>query len=382
METITWAEIDLDAIAENVRNLKAHVGQGTMLMAVVKANAYGHGAEPVARAALKAGADRLAVNRAEEGVALRKAGVTAPILLLGPSLPSQASAIVEHRLTPTVISKDLAEALNRAGEATIHVKVDTGMGRFGIMPDEALEFFQFLRSLPNLFVEGIYTHFAVADLADKTYTRQQFRKFQDVLSVLDAHGLRPPVRHVCNSAATMDLPEMHLEMVRIGIAMYGLRPSDEVEPSVPIRPALSLKSHVARVRTLPPGSGISYGLTYVTRRETKVALVPVGYGDGYHRIVSNRGAVLIRGRRAPILGRVCMDQFVVDVSGIPDVQEGDEIVLIGRQGEEEITADEVARWAETINYEVVTGLLPRAARRYLRGGKVVAGKDIVDCWGL
>ncbi len=382
METITWAEIDLDAIAENVRNLKAHVGQGTMLMAVVKANAYGHGAVPVARAALKAGADRLAVNRAEEGVALRKAGMTAPILLLGPSLPSQASAIVKHHLTPTVISKDLAGALNRAGEATIHVKVDTGMGRFGIMPDEALGFFQFLRSLPNLFVEGIYTHFAVADLADKTYTRQQFRKFQDVLSVLDAHGLRPPVRHVCNSAATMDLPEMHLEMVRIGIAMYGLRPSDEVEPSVPIRPALSLKSHVARVRTLPPGSGISYGLTYVTKRETKVALVPVGYGDGYHRIVSNRGAVLIRGRRAPILGRVCMDQFVVDVSEIPDVQEGDEIVLIGRQGEEEITADEVARWAETINYEVVTGLLPRAARRYLQGGKIVAGQDIVDCWGL
>ncbi len=382
METITWAEIDLDAIAWNVRNLKAHVGPGTMLMAVVKANAYGHGAVPVARAALEAGADRLAVNRAEEGVALRKAGIDAPILLLGPSLPSQAGAIVEHGLTPTVISKDLATALNEAGPVTVHVKVDTGMGRFGIMPEEALEFFRFLHTLPNLHVEGIFTHFAVADLADKSYTRKQFRRFREVLDLLEEHGLRPPIRHVCNSAATMDLPEMHLEMVRVGIAMYGLRPSDEVEPAVPIRPALSLKSRVARVRVLPPGSGISYGLTYVTEKETKVALVPVGYGDGYHRLISNRGQVLIHGRRAPIVGRVCMDQFVVDVSGIPDVKEGDEIVLVGRQGDDEISAEEVARWAETINYEVVTGLLPRAARRYLRGGRIVAGEDIVDTWEL
>ncbi len=382
METITWAEVDLDAIAENVRNLKAHVGPGTMLMAVVKANAYGHGAVPVARAALEAGADRLAVNRAEEGVALRKAGIEAPILLLGPSLPSQAEAIVEYNLTPTVISGELATALDDAGRVTVHVKVDTGMGRFGIMPEEALDFFRFLHTLPNLYVEGIFTHFAVADLADKSYTWGQFRKFQAVLGALEEHGLRPPIRHVCNSAATMDLPEMHLEMVRVGIAMYGLRPSDEVEPAVPIRPALSLKSCVARVRTLPPGSGISYGLTYVTEKETKVALVPVGYGDGYHRLISNRGSVLIHGKRAPIVGRVCMDQFVVDVSGIPDVREGDEIVLIGRQGGEEIRAEEVARWAETINYEVVTGLLPRAARRYLRGGRVVAGEDIVDVWGL
>ncbi len=380
MEPLTWAEIDLDAIAYNVRKFKSLVGPDVTVMAVVKANAYGHGDHQVAKAALKAGAGRLAVNRAEEGVALRQKGIEAPILLLGHSLPEQAEEIARYRLTPTVTTKRLARALSAQAEEApipVHVKIDTGMGRFGILPEESVDFISFLNSLPGIDVEGLFTHFAVADLADKTYTKRQFKRFLDVVDDLEAKGLLPRILHVCNSAATMDLPEMHLNMVRIGIAMYGLRPSDEVEPAFPLRPALTLKSRVARVRKIPKGWGISYGLTFVPPAPMKVALVPVGYGDGYHRLISNRGSVLIHGVRAPIVGRVCMDQFVVDVSHIPDVEEGDEIVLVGSQGKETIPAEEVAEWAETINYEVVTSLLPRVTRKFIEDGRIIAVESIV-----
>jgi alanine racemase len=227
-------------------------------------------------------------------------------------------------------------------------------------------------------LEGLYTHFAVADLADKAFTRRQFATFREVVKRLEASGFSFPLRHVSNSAATIGLPEMALDIVRCGIALYGLRPSAEVEPGVALRPALTLKSRVARVRILPAGASISYGRTYVTERPTRVALIPVGYGDGYHRILSNRGAVLIRGKRAPILGRVCMDQFVVNVSDIPGIRLHDEVVLIGRQGEGHIPAEEVARWAETINYEVTTSLTPRVTRIYLRRGRIVERVGLVS----
>ncbi|RMF30681.1 MAG: alanine racemase [Chloroflexi bacterium] len=269
-----------------------------------------------------------------------------------------------------------AQALSAAAEATgrrraVHVKVDTGMGRYGLLPGEVVDFVRALAALPGLTLEGLYTHFAVADLADKSYTHRQFSRFLEVVQAVEAAGFSIPLKHAANSAATLDLPETHLDAVRPGLILYGMRPSDEVEPAIPLRPALTLKSHVARLRTLPSGSSISYGRTYITTRPTPVALVPVGYGDGYHRLASNRGAVLIRGRRAPIVGRVCMDQFVVDVSDIPGVAQDDEVVLIGRQGDEVITAEEVAGWVETINYEVTTSLLPRVVRRYVKGGRVV-----------
>ncbi|RLC91054.1 MAG: alanine racemase [Chloroflexi bacterium] len=382
-DVLTWAEIDLDAIALNAASLKAHAGGKAELMVTVKANAYGHGAVPVARAAMEGGATRLAVHRTLEGVQLRQAGITAPILIMGYTLPAESERIVRWDLTPTVNSQPQAEALSAAAMAAgkplpIHVKIDTGMSRYGLLPDEVLDFVRFLSRLPGLVLEGLYTHYAVADLADKTFTRHQFGIYMDVVKRLEAAGFTFPLKHVANSAATLDLPEMALDMVRCGIALYGLRPSDEVEPAVPLRPALTLKSRVARVRTLPAGASISYGRTYITDKPTRVALVPVGYGDGYHRILSNRGAVLIHGRRAPIVGRVCMDQFVVDVSHILDVRLHDEVVLIGRQGEGHIPAEEVARWAETINYEVTTGLLPRVVRVYLRGGREV-GRS-VDWW--
>ena len=373
-DVLTWAEIDLDAITHNAARLKARAGARAELMVAVKANGYGHGAVPVSRAALEGGATRLAVHRTMEGVQLRRAGITAPILIMGYTLPTESQHIVHWDLTPTVNSKPQAEALSVAAVAQgkplpIHVKVDTGMGRYGLLPDEVLDFVRFLSGLPGLALEGLYTHHAVADLADKTFTRHQFSIYMDVVRRLEAAGFVFPLKHVSNSATTLDLPEMALDMVRCGIALYGLRPSDEVEPAVPLRPALTLKSRVARVRTLPTGASISYGRTYITDKPTHVALVPVGYGDGYHRFLSNRGAVLIHGRRVSIVGRVCMDQFVVDVSHIPGVQLHDEVVLIGRQGEEHIPAEEVARWAETINYEVTTSLLPRVVRIYLRGSK-------------
>lgn len=380
---VTWAETDLDAIAFNVHAFKRHVGQAVEVIAVVKANAYGHGAVPVARAALEAGATRLGVHRAIEGVELRRAGLAAPILVMGYTPPSGAAMMVQHDLTPSLITREFAEAVSaeatRRGKVIpLHVKVDTGMSRYGLMPGEVADFARGLTALPGVKLEGLFTHFATADAADQTHVRHQLETFRQVLAALESAGIRIPLRHAANSAATMRLPEAHFDAVRPGIAMYGLDPSDEWPPVFEIRPALTLKSRVSRVRELPPGSGISYGRTFVTERPMRVALVPVGYGDGYHRVLSNKSSVLIRGQRAPIRGRVCMDQFVVDVSGIPDVQQDDEVVLVGRQGEAHIRAEEVARLAGTINYEVTTSLLPRVMRVYLRGGKVVATAAIAD----
>jgi alanine racemase len=374
---LTWAEIDLDAIAHNTRELKRLIGGKTELMAVVKANAYGHGTVPVAEAALENGASRLAMHRTLEGVQLRQAGITAPVLIMGYTLPVQADTIVRWDLTPTVNTPEQAQALSAAAlhqekVLPIHVKVDTGLGRFGLLPGEVVDFVGAISKLPGLVLEGIYTHFALADASDKAYTFWQFEIYLGVVKRLEEAGFTFPIKHVAGSATALDLPEMHLDVVRCGIALYGLCPSNEVEPTIPLHPAMSLKSQVARVRTLPAGSCISYGCTYTTSEPTRVALVPFGYGDGYHRLISNRGQVLIRGQRAPIVGRVCMDQFVVKVSHIPDVQQHDEVVLLGRQGDDEISAEEVATWAETINYEVTTSILPRVTRVYLKGGQVVA----------
>jgi alanine racemase len=379
-DAITWAEVDLDAIAHNARQLKQHIGHGTALMAVVKANAYGHGAVPVARAALRCGATHLAVSRVEEGVQLRAGGITAPILVLGYAVPAQAADIVRHHLTPTVNAVELAQALSAAvakqgaRPLAVHLKVDTGLGRFGVLPEEMLHFARAVVDLPGILLEGFYTHFCSADEADPSHTYSQFELYQRLAEQLEEAGIAIDVHHVANSAATLRFPQMHLDLVRCGIALYGLRPSPDVKMVIPLRRAMTLKSRVARVRTLPAGSGISYGRTYVTPTAMPVALVPVGYGDGYHRVLSNKGAVLIRGKRAPILGRVCMDQFVVDVSGIPDVQHDDEVVILGRQGEEEISADEIATWAGTINYEVVTSILSRVSRLYLHGNVANQGQ--------
>lgn len=375
----SWIEVNLDAIEANVKNVKSFIGEKVELIAVVKANAYGHGIIPVARVALETGASRLAVARASEGIKLRRAGIEAPILVMNYIPLAEVPQVIRYNLTPTLITLEQAEAFSH--EATrarkklpVHIKVDTGMGRFGLMPEEVERFVREVASLPGLVLEGLYTHFSVADEVNEdstNYTLRQFETFIKLVEKLEKAGFYFPIKHACNSAATVRFPSMHLDAVRVGIILYGLRPSEEVEPPFILFPALSLKARVARVRVLPAGFPISYGRTYVTSRPTPVALVPVGYGDGYHRLISNRGFVLIKGIKVPVVGRICMDQFVVDVSGLEGVREGDEVVLIGEQGGERIGAEEVARWAETINYEVVASLNTRLPRIYLRGGKIL-----------
>jgi alanine racemase len=380
---VTWAEIDLDAIAHNVRALAHFIGPTVEIMGVVKGNAYGHGAVPVARAMLEAGATRLMVARVPEGVELRRAGIFAPILIAGYTPPASVEAVVRWRLTPAVITGEVAEALaSRAAvmgaTVPVHVKVDSGMNRYGLAPREVLDFVRMLRGLPGLRVEGVFTHFATADATDDAALRRQLAVFGEVLGALDAAGLRPPLTHAANSAAAIHLPTSRFDMVRPGIALYGLDPSDEWRTPLDLRPALALKSRVSRVHEVPPGEGVSYGFTFVADAPTRAALVAAGYGDGYHRNLSNLSSVLIRGQRARLLGRVSMDQLVVDITGIDGVQQDDEVVLIGRQSVPgapeqvaEIRAEELAALSGTINYEITTALQARITRLYLRGGQVV-----------
>ncbi len=379
----TYALIDLDALAHNVRALRQHIGPQVEMFAVVKANAYGHGAVQVARVALENGAQRLAVARTSEGVLLRRAGISAPILNMCYTVPAEAETIIAAGLTATVASPEGARALSQRAaalgrQATVHIKVDTGMGRYGLLPEEVLPFLEQVSRLQHLDIEGIFTHFAVADSRDKSYTHRQLAIFNDVLHAAQEAGYRFRLRHAANSAATLDLPEAHFDAVRTGLALYGLYPSSEVSREVPLQPVMSIRSHAARVRILPPGSSVSYGRTFIAARPTRVVLVPIGYGDGYHRLLSNRGSVLIHGQRAPIIGRVCMDQLMADATDIANVQQDDEVVLLGEQDGEVIPAEEIAALAETINYEVVTALAARVPRLYVRAGEVV---EIVELTG-
>ncbi len=373
-----WAEVDLDALAHNVRALLGRLNGRCQMVAVVKANGYGHGATAVAKQALAAGAHRLGVACVDEGVQLRLAGIDAPIIILGYTPPWDAQRVVEHGLTPTVTTKQLALAVarfsaERGVDTPVHLKVDTGMSRLGLRPQEAVGFGEFLRTVPHLALEGLYTHFAAADEADKAFTMQQFSNFMAVAERLPW----VPYRHVANSAAVLDLPDTALEMVRPGISIYGCYPSKEVGHSVSLRPALNLKSRVVRLHPAAPGDTVSYGRTWAANRPSVLALVPGGYADGLPRSLSNRGQVLIRGVRAPIVGRVCMDQCVVDVTHIPQVALYDEVVIIGSQGEQEIPVEEVAELAGTISYEILCGISARVPRLYIRGGEVVEVRTLV-----
>lgn len=364
----TRAEIDLDAVTQNVRVLRAFVG--VTVAAVVKANGYGHGAVPVARAALAGGAGWLAVASVHEALALRRAGLDAPVLVLGWTPPEALPVALDHDLRLTVVDPADVAAAARAGAAAgrparLHVKIDTGMGRLGFpawdpeTPRRLLE----LAGTPGVEVEGIYTHLASADLPDPGDTHEQLRRFRQVLEALARGGLRPPLIHAANSAGALRFPEARFDLVRVGLAIYGLT-DFAVPPGAPgLRPALRWVTRVAQVKTLPPGIGVSYGRTYVPDRPLRTAILPVGYADGFDRGLSNRGEVLVGGRRARVLGRVCMDQTVV---GPVDeaVRPGDEAVLIGRQGGDEVSAAEVAAWLDTIPYEVVARIGPRVARVY------------------
>jgi len=362
MDNLTWAEIDLSAIQNNARQMKALTQM--RVMAVVKANAYGHGAEQVARAAVEAGADWLGVARASEGIALRKARVALPLLVLGYTALTEAANAIGHGLALMVCDIESARACAAGARyvgqvARLHIKVDTGMGRLGVLPADAPEFIRAVRALANVEVEGVFTHFAGSDLADLSSARKQLAEFESVLKAID----RPPLIHASNSAGAFALPKARFDLVRMGIALYGLNPSDDVLCPSGFRPALTWKARVAQVKTLPPGHGVSYGAEYVTAEAETVAVVPVGYADGYRRFPKNVNEVLIRGQRAKVRGRVCMDQIIVGVSHIPEVRAGDEVILVGPG----LTADEVARRWGTINYDVTSGIMARVPRTYHSG---------------
>lgn len=363
-----WAEIDLSAIQANVVELKRH-SKAPHFMAVVKANGYGHGAVEVARAALEAGADWLGVASVEEGVELRRGNVTAPILVLGYVAPGQADTVLMYDLRVALFDLDLARALNQWAKpmmrkARVHIKIDTGMGRVGLLPDGLLSFVHAVSDLPNLEVEGVFTHFAAADEPDSDYTASQARRFDAALAELAKVGITPAIRHAANSAGLLLHPGAHYDLVRAGIALYGLPPAPGIDWPAKLTPALAWKTRIGMVKWVEPGSAISYGCTYTSRGREQIASLPVGYADGYFRALSNKGEVLIGGRRCPVVGRICMDQTLVRVPDDVAARVGDEAVLIGRQGDDEITATEMAGWIGTINYEVVCALSPRVHRLY------------------
>jgi alanine racemase len=351
------------------------VSPGTRVMAVVKADGYGHGAVAAAREAVSAGASFLGVATVEEGLELRAGGITSPVLVLGFTAGDYASLLLEHDITATVFTWAEAETFSREAlrfgrKQPVHVKIDTGMSRVGLFPCEtADQFIRQLADLPGLVLEGIFTHFAAADQADLSYTRWQLARFLTLCDKLASQGIRIPLRHAANSAAALRIPETHLEMVRAGIALYGLSPGGALSGKEAfLRPAMAFKSRVVFLKNVPPGTSVSYGCTYTTNEQTLLATLPVGYGDGYPRKLSNLGQVLIRGQRAPVVGRVCMDQIIVRVDHIKGVAAGDEVVLFGNQEGATLSADEVAAWLETINYEVVTAVSRRVPRVYLRQG--------------
>lgn len=377
------AEIDLDAILHNMEAMHQCVSQHTRLMAVIKADGYGHGAVEIAEAI-----DGLpyvfgyAVATVEEGLILRNHGIEKPILILGYVFPEQYHDMIRARIRPTVFTSDMAERLSvMAGrlevECPIHFAVDTGMSRIGYQAtEEAAEEMARIASLPHIVVEGIFTHFARADEADKTSTYRQLDLFRQMIRMLKERGVTIPIHHCANSAAIVDLPETNMDLVRAGITMYGLWPSPEVDKSrIDLKPALSLVTHVAYVKELPAGREISYGGTYTTSKKQRIATIPVGYADGYARGLSNRADVLIHGRRAPICGRVCMDQFMVDVTDIPQTATGDKVTLIGKDGEEQITMEELGALSDRFNYEFVCDLGKRIPRVYLQNGRVIGTKD-------
>lgn len=372
----TWVEIDLDALKCNFDAVREMLPENMKVLAVVKANAYGHGAVGVSKF-LEDKADYLAVAATDEAIEIRKSGVKCPILVLGHIPYGDYDNIVKYNITPTISdcfeAQLLAEAAEKANViAPLHIAVDTGMSRIGFACDDAsIEEIKKIKNFPNIRIEGIFSHLAAADMADKTYTEMQTKNFDEFIGELESSDIKVPIKHLYNSAAIADLDKKY-DMVREGIILYGLKPSDEVEfnnINVP-KPVMSMKTRVVQVKTLPAGVSISYGCTYTTEKETRVATLCAGYADGVTRVLSNSGEVLIRGKRAKIIGRVCMDQFMVDVTHIPEVQAGDTATIFGTDGGETISVDEIAKKANTINYEIICNINSRVTRVYMKNGKV------------
>lgn len=362
-----WAQIDLGALAHNYSEIKKQLKPRVKLCAVIKANAYGHGAVPVARAAVAAGASYLAVATLSEAIALRQAGFTEPVLLLGLVLPEDAREVVYYGITQTVCDWELAralsaEAVRQSRTAKVHLKADTGMGRIGVRPEEIGALAAAIAALPGLEIEGIFSHFATADSRDKSYTKQQIDRFRQAIAAVKAQGIFPKLCHIAESAAILEIPEAHFDMVRAGVIQYGLWPSAEVTHPIELRPLMKLQACVVWLKTVKKGESVGYGRDFVAARDSQIATLPIGYADGYIRAYGKQGYVEIHGKRAKITGKVCMDQIMVDVTDIPQVKIGDIATLFGSKT---LTIDDAAAWLDTINYEIPCLIGPRVPRIYV-----------------
>lgn len=373
-----YAKIDLDAVAWNMEQMKKNLKEGTEMVAVIKTDGYGHGAVQVA--SMLESYDYVwgyAVATLDEAVVLRAAEIQKPILVLGCIFPDQYWEMLKYEIRMNVYTKEMAEAISalaveKGEQAYVHIKLDTGMARLGFSAEESsIEEIKEIAELPNLVLEGVFTHFAKADEEDKTFTMMQLEKFEWMTQGLEEEGVTFPYVHASNSAGIIDVRRADYNLVRAGIAIYGLYPSEEVDKEkVQLKPALSLKSHIAFVKDIPAGTPVSYGGDFVSEHQMRIATIPIGYGDGYPRSLSDTGYVLIRGKKAPIIGRICMDQFMVDVSDIPEVKFGDKVTLIGRDQEEYLPVEKLSELSGRFNYEFVCDLGKRIPRVYVQDGKV------------
>lgn len=372
------ANIDLDAICSNIINTRKLVGNKTLIMAIIKADGYGHGAIPIAKALDEIGVDAYGIAIIEEGIELRNNGINKPLLILGYTPKEQYKQLVQYDISQTIFqlsaANDLSkEALSQNKISKIHIKLDTGMSRIGFSDTEkSIEEIKKIVLLKGIKLEGIFTHFARADEVNKTSALIQLNRYLSFVNLLEQEGIYIPLKHISNSAGIIDIPEANLDMVRSGISTYGLYPSEDVnKEKLQLKPAMEIKTHVSYVKAVAPGVGVSYGSTYVTNKEMRIATIPVGYGDGFPRQLSSKGRVLIHGKSAPILGRVCMDQFMVDVTEIENVNQGDVVILIGKDGEEYISVEELAAMAYSFNYELICNVGKRIPRIYYRNGKII-----------
>jgi len=364
----TWAEIDLGAFRHNFKEIKRKLKKGTSLLPVVKADGYGHGMEEIARASLSCGAKLLGVANIEEGIFLRKKGITAPILILGSVYPlSNFTHILRYNLTPAICSLQASQELSKIAQrrkkkVRVHIKVDTGMGRIGVSAENAVSLVKKVIQLPGIIIEGIFTHLAAAD-SDYQFTMEQIGKFQSVINELKGDNINIKYKHAANSTAILRYSDAHFNLARPGISLYGLAPFAGAEREINLKPVMQLKTKIVFIKRVKKGTSVSYGRTWRAERDSIIGTLPIGYADGYNRLLSNCGEVLIRGKRIPIVGRVCMDMCMVDITSLPDVKVGEEVVLIGSQGKENITADEIAKLIGTISYEVVCGISKRVPRK-------------------
>jgi len=353
-----WVEINLDRIRDNIKQIKNILPKETKLLIVVKADGYGHGAIEVSKVAILSGANYLAVANCQEAIALREAKIITPILVLGIVFPQDILKVIKYGLTLAIYQLKTAQSLSYWAEkynqkAKVHIKVDSGMGRLGILPHETLDFVKKLKELPFVEIEGIYTHLATADEEDDTYALGQFNKFKKILKTLEKEGISIPLKHILNSAGFLRFPSMCLDLVRIGIMAYGLYPSSYCREKISLKPAMCFKTRILQIKNLPKDSGISYGKTYITSQETKLAVLPVGYNDGYNRLLSDKGRVIIKDKILPLRGRICMDMCMVEISELKKVREGEEVILFGDNEFQSISVDEIAKICHSINYEIV-----------------------------